>query len=103
MVLIFMLRSLRFSGWQQTNTGFGQRSSSATGYLNPVLARSNLDVLISTQVTRLMPLGNSSQKGLPDLRKIEIAQTSDGFSVFFQFFLLMLTSNTRFPISHPSF
>ncbi|THH14917.1 hypothetical protein EW146_g5483 [Bondarzewia mesenterica] len=44
-------------GWLQSTSGLGSRSSSATAYLHPVLHRPNLDVVIQTQVTRLLNVG----------------------------------------------
>ncbi|KAJ6617535.1 aryl-alcohol-oxidase from pleurotus Eryingii [Mycena sp. CBHHK59/15] len=59
-------------GWLQSNAGGGQRSSSATAYLHPVLDRPNLDVLINTQVTRLLDVRNG-RSDVPDLRVVEFA------------------------------
>ncbi|KAL0568097.1 hypothetical protein V5O48_013897 [Marasmius crinis-equi] len=64
-------------GWVQSNTGLGQRSSSATAYLHPALNRPNLDVLIGWQVTRLIANGRD-QDGRPDLRSVELAESSAG-------------------------
>ncbi|KZT63569.1 GMC oxidoreductase [Daedalea quercina L-15889] len=62
-------------GWSQgAITTFGRRSSSATGYLEPVLDRPNLDVLIETQVTRLISYGEDS--GVPSFTGVEMAQNS---------------------------
>ncbi|KAI0055436.1 aryl-alcohol oxidase-like protein [Artomyces pyxidatus] len=68
-------------GWTQTTAGLGQRSSSATAYLQPALNRPNLDVLINTQVTRLINIANKS--AVPDLREVEFAlnSTSKRFTV----------------------
>ncbi|OCH92503.1 aryl-alcohol oxidase-like protein [Obba rivulosa] len=59
----------------------GRRSSSATAYLEPVLNRSNLDVLIMTQVTKLIP--SNTIDGVVHFDAIEMAQspTSAPFTV----------------------
>ncbi|KAI0062569.1 aryl-alcohol oxidase-like protein [Artomyces pyxidatus] len=62
--------------WMQSTAGHGVRSSSATAYLQPVLHRPNLDVLINAQVTRLLSTGD--ENGIPVLRKVELSQTSSG-------------------------
>ncbi|OBZ73918.1 Pyranose dehydrogenase 1, partial [Grifola frondosa] len=61
-------------GWTQNSVdSFGRRSSSATAYLELILSRSNLDVLIQTQVTKLV---QTSSKGTPAFNKVEVAQNS---------------------------
>lgn len=52
----------------------GRRSSSATAYLDPILSRSNLDVLIQTQVTKLV--SQNSTGGSLSFRTVEMAQSS---------------------------
>ncbi|KAG5219615.1 ATP-dependent RNA helicase [Salix suchowensis] len=49
-------------GWTQSTIANGTRQSSAVAYLGPVLFRSNLDVLINTQVTRLIQTGRVGGK-----------------------------------------
>jgi len=61
-------------GAPQSTVGGGQRSSSATAYLEPILSRKNLDVLIQATVTRLIPTGSS--KGKPIFSKVEVAAKS---------------------------
>jgi len=61
-------------GAPQSTVGGGQRSSSATAYLEPILSRKNLDVLIQTTVTRLIP--NGSSRGNPIFTKVELAANS---------------------------
>ncbi|KDQ32751.1 hypothetical protein PLEOSDRAFT_1031974 [Pleurotus ostreatus PC15] len=61
-------------GWTQSTIANGTRQSSAVAYLGPVLFRSNLDVLINTQVTRLIQTGHVG--GKPDFRSIEFAQNA---------------------------
>ncbi|KAI0077532.1 aryl-alcohol-oxidase from pleurotus Eryingii [Panus rudis PR-1116 ss-1] len=58
-------------GFMQSSIGGGERSSAATAYLNPIHARKNLDVLINTQVTRLMQTGHTTK--VPSFRDVEIA------------------------------
>ncbi|EKM52227.1 uncharacterized protein PHACADRAFT_30768 [Phanerochaete carnosa HHB-10118-sp] len=55
----------------QSTVGNGERSSSATAYLDPILGRKNLHVLISNTVTRLIPV-KSTRNGL-SLREVEFA------------------------------
>ncbi|KAF5327359.1 hypothetical protein D9619_004993 [Psilocybe cf. subviscida] len=63
-------------GWLQSTIGNGARSSSATAYLGPALQRNNVDVLINTQVTRLVQTGTSGAQ--PVFRGVEFAQTRTG-------------------------
>ncbi|KDR81170.1 hypothetical protein GALMADRAFT_91825 [Galerina marginata CBS 339.88] len=59
-------------GWLQSTTGNGERSSAATAYLTPlVVARPNLEIVLNTQVTRVLPVGSGSN-GLSFL-KIELS------------------------------
>lgn len=45
-----------FVGWNQATIGNGTRSSSATAYLSDsTTSRPNLDVLLNTKVTRVLP------------------------------------------------
>ncbi|KAJ7244648.1 aryl-alcohol oxidase precursor [Mycena haematopus] len=47
-------------GWLQYTVGHGERSSSATGYLEPdIIQRPNLDVLLHAQVSKLVNLTES--------------------------------------------
>ncbi|KIJ22613.1 GMC oxidoreductase, partial [Sphaerobolus stellatus SS14] len=64
-------------GWIQSSIGGGERSSSATAYLQPVLNRPNLDVLINTQATKLIP-DPIVNRSVPTFRTLEIAQSSAG-------------------------
>ena len=56
--------------------GNGTRSSSATAYLKPAMARPNLDVVINAQATKLVPTGFS--KGMPSFRAVKVAQGAGG-------------------------
>ncbi|KAG6910322.1 hypothetical protein DXG01_011390 [Tephrocybe rancida] len=58
-------------GWLQSTIGKGQRSSSATSYLAPNILRQNLDVVLGTQVTRILQTTVSGKQ--PALRTIEVA------------------------------
>ncbi|KAJ7347318.1 aryl-alcohol oxidase-like protein [Mycena albidolilacea] len=59
-------------GWLHTTVGDSARSTSASAYLHPALnSRSNLDLLLHTQVTRLVStLGNHTFKG------VQVAQSA---------------------------
>ncbi|KAI9451426.1 aryl-alcohol-oxidase from pleurotus Eryingii [Lactarius psammicola] len=63
-------------GWTQFSIGGGQRSSASTSYLTPVLSRSNLDILINTQVTKVVQTG--TRGGLPIFRGVQFAQSASG-------------------------
>ena len=58
-------------GLAQSTIGNGTRSSSATAYLDPVLNRTNLHVLIKNTVTRLIQSGESN--GTLEFKKVEFA------------------------------
>ncbi|EEB90954.1 hypothetical protein MPER_10770 [Moniliophthora perniciosa FA553] len=64
-------------GWGQYSIGGGIRNSAATAYLQPVLSRSNLDVLIHTRATKLYP-SDISDGGVPRIFTVEIASDADG-------------------------
>ncbi|KAI0064427.1 alcohol oxidase [Artomyces pyxidatus] len=63
-------------GWVQYTIGGGQRASSFTSYIQPALSRSNLDVLINTQVTKVMQTGTSG--GLPVFRGVQFGTSANG-------------------------
>ena len=67
------------SGFLQSTIGNSRRSSAATAYLDipGVLNRTNLDVLIMTQVNRLIRTSNGSN-GVPEFKSVEVQQTPDG-------------------------
>lgn len=56
----------------------GQRVSSSTGYIQPYLKRSNFDVLINTQATKLIQTG--TERGIPSFRGVQFATSKDGKS-----------------------
>ncbi|CDO69332.1 Aryl-alcohol oxidase [Trametes cinnabarina] len=59
--------------WFQGAIGGGVRNDAATAYLVPALSRKNLDVLIQTQVTKLVQTG--VQGGKPVFRGVQFAQS----------------------------
>ncbi|KAF9457987.1 hypothetical protein BDZ94DRAFT_1226987 [Collybia nuda] len=64
-------------GWAQSSIGGGTRSSSATAYLGPnVMERSNLHVLVKSQVTKLLQTG--IRDGIPVFHGLEFITTSEG-------------------------
>ncbi|KAG6841513.1 hypothetical protein C0991_010127 [Blastosporella zonata] len=63
------------TGWLQATIKQANRRSSATSYLAyHILNRPNLDVVVGTQVTRIVD--TRAQKGTPDLRTVEVAESS---------------------------
>jgi hypothetical protein len=67
-------------GLMQNSIGSnGHRSSAFTAYLAPLMeSRSNLYVLINTQVTKLSPSSDSAH----DLRTVNVAQVHSGKTIF---------------------
>ena len=65
------------TGWSQwTMTDKARRVSSATAYLFPAMDRPNLDVLVNTQVTKLLQTGTS--RGKPIIKGVEFALNAGG-------------------------
>ncbi|KAI0687624.1 aryl-alcohol oxidase-like protein [Cytidiella melzeri] len=58
--------------WAQYTIANGERQSAALGYLDPILNRSNLDIVVNTQVTKLVQTGTSG--GLPVFRGVQFSQ-----------------------------
>ncbi|RXW19853.1 hypothetical protein EST38_g5995 [Candolleomyces aberdarensis] len=58
-------------GWVQSSIGDGTRSSSATTYLNSVINRRNVDVLVNAYVTKLVRTGTVG--GKPSFRGVQFA------------------------------
>ncbi|KAG9224475.1 hypothetical protein CCMSSC00406_0007668 [Pleurotus cornucopiae] len=58
-------------GFLQASIATDRRSSAATAYLKPVETRSNLDIIIHTQATRLIQTGY--RKGTPEFKMVEIS------------------------------
>lgn len=63
-------------GWNQFAIGQGRRTSAATAYLRPALSRPNLDVLINTQVTKVLQTG--TRHGVPVFQGVQFAQSAAG-------------------------
>ncbi|PIL22608.1 hypothetical protein GSI_15298 [Ganoderma sinense ZZ0214-1] len=62
--------------WTQSTIHHGRRVTSATSYLAEAFNRTNLDILVNTRVTRIVPVGNVD--GAPDMRGVQFAQTANG-------------------------
>ncbi|CCM06052.1 uncharacterized protein FIBRA_08299 [Fibroporia radiculosa] len=63
-------------GWNPNSVDtFGRRSSSATSYLELAYGRPNLDVLIQTQVTKL--ISSPAVDGTLTFTEVEVTQTAD--------------------------
>ncbi|TBU21897.1 GMC oxidoreductase-domain-containing protein, partial [Dichomitus squalens] len=65
-------------GWMQGTYGNGMRSSASTAYIEPVLSRPNLDVLVETTVTKPIQTGEAS--GTPIFRGVQFAMFHASFS-----------------------
>ncbi|KAK7054494.1 hypothetical protein VNI00_003692 [Paramarasmius palmivorus] len=65
-------------GWTQQTIGGGIRNSAATGYLQPAIQRANLDVLIHTRVTRLLPTPSTLQDDTLIISTVELATDATG-------------------------
>ncbi|KAL4243738.1 GMC oxidoreductase family protein [Abortiporus biennis] len=65
------------TGFIQSSNGGGQRNSAATAYLHPAELRPNLDILINTQVTRLLTQSDANST-TPIFRTVEFAQDASG-------------------------
>lgn len=65
-------------GWTLASIGQGTKSSSASAYLTPALtpSRSNLDVLVNAQVTKLVKTG--VVRGLPSFHSVQFATGAGG-------------------------
>ncbi|KAN0141960.1 hypothetical protein V8E53_000422 [Lactarius tabidus] len=63
-------------GCNQFAVGEGRRTSAATAYLRPALSRHNLDVLVNTQVTKVLHTG--TREGVPVFKGVEFAQSATG-------------------------
>ncbi|EIM83807.1 alcohol oxidase [Stereum hirsutum FP-91666 SS1] len=67
--------------WVQYTIQDGQRVSSSTAYLHPaVAARSNLDILLNTQVTKVTQTGTDNSTGTPIFRGVTFATSADATS-----------------------
>ena len=64
--------------YTQSTIGHSRRSSSAVAYLDPILSRENLFVLINTQATKLiLSVEGGTMRG-PAFKTVEIAQGPGG-------------------------
>lgn len=63
-------------GWVQSTIANGERRNAAVSYLEPVLNRQNLDILVNTQVTKILKTGIDS--GSPIFKGVQISQRSEG-------------------------
>lgn len=54
----------------------GKRSSSATAYIKPASARPNIDILLQSQVTRLIQTETTNK--IPSFKKVELATGPSG-------------------------
>ncbi|KAI0640466.1 aryl-alcohol-oxidase from pleurotus Eryingii [Trametes meyenii] len=61
-------------GWLQGTYGGGIRQSASRAYLEPVLGRANLDVLVNTTVTEIIQ--TSIERGKHAFRGVQIAQSN---------------------------
>lgn len=64
------------TGVIQSTIGNGTRSSSATAYLEPVLDRGNLHVIVQHTATKLITEG--TKHGIPVFSKVEFAASAKG-------------------------
>ncbi|KAA1471966.1 aryl-alcohol-oxidase from pleurotus Eryingii [Dentipellis sp. KUC8613] len=63
-------------GWTQCTIDGGERVSSATAYLSPNENRTNLDVVINAQATKLIQTGNDH--GTPVFQGVQFASSASG-------------------------
>ncbi|KAF7431184.1 hypothetical protein PC9H_006905 [Pleurotus ostreatus] len=61
-------------GWMIASIGHGQRSSAATGFLEPALPRDTLDVVVNSHVTKLVQTG--TEDGVPSFHCVEFAEAA---------------------------
>lgn len=70
---------LCMAGWGQYAIRNGSRQDAANTYLEPASNWDNLDVLINTQVTKVLKIGEES--GVPVIRGVQFALNSTSESV----------------------
>ncbi|KAI0087637.1 aryl-alcohol oxidase-like protein [Irpex rosettiformis] len=63
-------------GWTQVTIADGERQSAALSYLDPILSRKNLDILVNTQATKVLQTGVSG--GKPVFRGVQFSQVGSG-------------------------
>ncbi|RPD62462.1 alcohol oxidase [Lentinus tigrinus ALCF2SS1-7] len=64
--------------WSQSTILRGHRVSSATSYLAWSFNRSNLDVVVNTHVTKVLPVGFEGNQ--PVMRGVQLSQSADGLT-----------------------
>ena len=64
-----------------TKIAHGERVSAAEAYISPALARSNLDVLVNTRVTKVVKSG--TENGRPVFRTVQFAQSPSSNTFLF--------------------
>ncbi|KAI0754900.1 alcohol oxidase [Daedaleopsis nitida] len=64
--------------WTQSTISCGRRVTAASSYLARAFDRSNLDILVNTRVTKLLPIGEASGSGLPDMRGVQFSEDANG-------------------------
>ncbi|KAM5534951.1 hypothetical protein V8D89_011324 [Ganoderma adspersum] len=62
--------------WAQNAIHDGRRVTSATSYLARAFDRTNLDIVVNTLVTKVLPVG--VEDGKPVFRSVQFAQTANG-------------------------
>lgn len=65
--------------------------TAASAYLEPVFPRDNLDVLVNTQVTKIIKTG--TQAGIPVMKGVEFAQASSPSAFFTSRAFRVITCN----------
>ncbi|KAJ7675623.1 hypothetical protein DFH06DRAFT_1122454 [Mycena polygramma] len=84
-------------GWLRTTVGHGARSTSASAYLHPALnTRSNLDVLLHSQVTQVV-----STSGNLTFNGVQVSQSATVISSLSDLFELQNTRSMRRKKVHP--
>ena len=72
-------------GFMQSTVGKGLRSDSNTAYLQPVASRPNLDIVLNTQVTKLIQTGSSDSA--PVFTGVELGTSTDSTSTVHAYLL----------------
>ncbi|KAE9387132.1 alcohol oxidase [Gymnopus androsaceus JB14] len=63
-------------GWTQATISNGQRVNAATAYLVPVMSRSNLDIVVNTQATKILKTGSEDGKAV--FRAVQFTDSVNG-------------------------
>jgi choline dehydrogenase-like flavoprotein len=80
---VFILNRELFKGWNQWTIKNGARVTAASAFVDPALSRSNFDVLINTQVTKVLKTG--VENGMPVFGAVELAQSSQGMYLLLRY------------------